>query len=130
MYPGDVDLILLNSNNLPVAIIEFKKHTLSSSVDGQKLSNFYPLPDKRKYDRLAILRDYLSRPNFRIPIIVIYYPTVETSTEGSMELIGGSVGNLYSLEIFKFSLPINQSKEQQVAIIKKSIEAIEKYNDF
>ncbi|WP_300601965.1 hypothetical protein [Niabella sp.] len=130
LYPGDVDLILLNNNYLPVAIIEFKKHTLSSSIDGQKLSNFYPHPDKRKYDRLAILRDYLGRPNFSIPIIVIYYPTAEISTDGSVELIGGSVGNLHSLEIFKFSLPINESKEQEVAIIKKSIEAIEKYKDF
>ncbi|MCD2424385.1 hypothetical protein LQ567_16515 [Niabella pedocola] len=127
LYPGDVDLILLDSQNLPVAIIEFKKHTLSSSIDGQKLSNYYPFPDKRKYDRLAILRDYLSRPNFTIPIIVIYYPTASASTEGIMELIGGSAGELHSLETFKFLLPVNQSKEQEASIIKKGIEIIEKY---
>lgn len=127
LYPGDADLVLLNSDNLPVAIVEFKKHTLSSSIDKQKLSNYYPHPDSRKYDRLAVLRDYLSGNKPKIPIVVIYYPTGEDFKEGSMELVSGVVGKLSSLAVSKFPLPENKSKEQEVAIIKKNIKAIEYY---
>lgn len=73
LYPGDMDLILFeNETSLPVGILEFKKHNLSTSLTEQKLSNYYPHPDKRKYDRLNIFRNKFF-PD--VPIIVLYYST-------------------------------------------------------
>ncbi len=127
LYPGDADLVLLNTDNLPVAIVEYKKHTLTTSIDKQKLSNYYPHPDGRKYDRLAILRDYLSGQNPKLPIVVIYYPTGDDFTEGSMELVSGNIGKLNSMAVSKFLLPTDNFKEQEIQIIKKTLKAIEYY---
>jgi hypothetical protein len=40
----------------------------SGKIEGQKLSNYYNGPDKRKYDRIATLRDYLIRTLKKFPL--------------------------------------------------------------
>ena len=41
-----------------LAILEFKKHSSNQkypNLEDQTLSNYYPTPDGRKYDRLSLL---------------------------------------------------------------------------
>ncbi len=54
LYPGDADMVLTNINNEPIAILEFKKHTLKTPIKDQKISNYYPKSDRKKYDRLLL----------------------------------------------------------------------------
>ena len=91
-WPGDADLVLVDSKFAPHAIIEFKKHTSSSRIPfaDQKLSNYYPGADSRKYDRLALLRDYLSGSTRDLPIIVVYYPTQTSIDQVKLECIEGA----------------------------------------
>lgn len=95
LWPGDVDLILADAaSNVPFAIIELKKHTNRSSIKfaDQKLSNYYPYPDGRKYNRLSLLASQLtSKP---IPIIALYYSTDLDEHDIVLELIEGSFCNL------------------------------------
>lgn len=76
LWPGDVDLLIYSSRDFsPLAIIEYKKHTKNSKIsfDNQNIKNYYPQPDKRKYDRLIYLSNQLAlRP---IPIYIFYYST-------------------------------------------------------
>ena len=123
LYPGDVDLLLLNDYNFPIAILEFKKHTLDTSIDNQQLSTYYPTPDARKYDRMAILRDYLlsfNATNNKLPVINIYYPTSNGFEEGRMELVAGEVGSLKALAASNFNLPFDNSTEQILPVIQKT----------
>lgn len=93
LWPGDVDLLLLGQDYKPIAIVEYKKHTRSSktTLQQQTLSLYYPNPDGRKYDRLAILRDKVA-PG--VPIIILYYSTLEAEQNVIAEVIGGPVGKL------------------------------------
>ena len=95
-WPGDADLVLVDSNFTPHAIIEFKKHTPSArfSFPDQKLSNYYRRgnrwsQDGRKYNRLAMLRDYLSG-NSPLPIIVVYFPTPTDIKQVKLEHVEGA----------------------------------------
>jgi len=95
VWPGDVDLILADTaSNVPIAIIELKKHTGRSQIrfDDQKLSNYYPGRDSPKYNRLSLLASQLS--SNRIPIIVIYYSTNRFEDYLILELVEGAFGNL------------------------------------
>lgn len=87
-------MIILDSENKPQGILEFKKHSLTTSISEQCLSNHYPKPDGRKYNRLSILKDYLSSADNQIPILVVYYPTNPSFTEGRLELLQGKTGYL------------------------------------
>lgn len=122
LYPGDVDLILFNQNHDPLALIEYKKHTLTSSISCQQLSNYYPRPDGRKYNRLSMLRDFLSGNNYKLPIINIYYPTNPSCRQGRMELLKGSTGDLQTDILSNFPLPLNESEYE--GVIKKLTKAI------
>lgn len=105
-YPGDADEIILDENINPVTIIENKKHTLGTSIDGQKLSNFYPAKDARKYNRLAILRDYLgSISNTPVSLINIYYPTTSNEKNGKIEILDGEQGKLFAWKHRIFEIP-------------------------
>lgn len=122
-YPGDVDKILLDVHSgKPKAILEFKKHTLNSPIEEQRLGNYYPGRDSRKYDRLAVLRDYISRADNSVPIIIVYYPTNPAFNEGKVELIQGEAGHLKPKAQGMFYLPENNS----LAEFRKPIEKMDK----
>lgn len=93
LYPGDVDLIVVDSTTMEIkSILEFKKHNLATAIENEKLGNYYPNPDKRKYDRLAILGNYLAP----VPkLMCIYYPT-RSNENGKAEIIKGKIGELTS----------------------------------
>ncbi|WP_224999398.1 hypothetical protein [Cesiribacter sp. SM1] len=114
LYPGDVDMLLLDERRKPAAIIEFKKHNLLSPISEQKLENYYPYPDGRKYNRLAVLQQYLARRSGEqhIPFIIIYYPTKPEATKGRIELLQGAYGELRTLAARNFELPGKRSAEE------------------
>lgn len=118
LWPGDADLLLLNKDLNCMAILEFKKHTLHSEIQSQALANYYPKPDGRKYNRLAILRDYLGED---IPIIIIYYPTNNKIEEYKFEIIGGNVGQLRTTQTLVKKLPKNSYEYNDVLKSLKSI---------
>ena len=94
-WPADADLVLVDSNFTPHAIIEFKKHTLKTPIAGQKLSNYYRRgnrwsKDGRKYNRLAMLRDYLSGNAPPLPIVVVYFPTKKCINQVKLERVEGA----------------------------------------
>jgi len=128
LYPGDVDLIILNSESKPICVLEFKKHTLNTSISLQQISNYYPNPDGRKYNRLAILKDYLSENTPNIPMFIVYYPTNASFTEGKLELLKGEVGNLSTKAASNFLLPTDNSNSEYNKIIEKLIKAIAYHN--
>lgn len=115
LYPGDVDLMVFNKKFEALALVEYKKHTLTSSISDQKLSNYYPSPDGRKYNRLAILRDYLSHHSPNLPLFNIYYPTNPSLSQGKMELLKGAPGSLQTNveSIFPF-----QNQQKQPSLMK------------
>ena len=97
-WPADADLVLVDSNFTPYVIIEFKKHTPSDhkfSFLDQKLSNYYRRgnrwsQDGKKYNRLAMLRDYLSGNAPLLPIIVLYYSTIPSINQVKLEYVEGA----------------------------------------
>ncbi|WP_068838875.1 hypothetical protein [Pontibacter akesuensis] len=106
LYPGDVDLVLLDEANQPKALLEFKKHSLATPIQAQCLANYYPQPDGRKYNRLAILKEYLSTMlGEDVPLLVLYYPTAPGTTEGVIELLQGHSGSLATKTKVNFTLP-------------------------
>lgn len=96
IWPGDVDCVLWSTASRQIhAIVEFKKHTLANPVREQQLGNYYPRPDGRKYDSLALLRDRLDA---RIPLLIVYYPTNAGDREIKIERVSGACGALRSTD--------------------------------
>jgi hypothetical protein len=93
LWPGDADAVVLDQNCDPLTILEFKKHTRygNGEVEDQRLSNYYPSPDGRKYDRLSILRSEMEKSP---PIVVVYYPTQAEESQVKLELVTGEFGSL------------------------------------
>ncbi|MBB6240009.1 hypothetical protein HDC90_004671 [Pedobacter sp. AK013] len=129
-YPGDLDMLLLDENGIPVAIFEFKKHTLSADVSRQTLSNYYPNPDGRKYDRLAIFKEYiLAKLGHDIPIILLFYPTNPLAEYGRAEVLTGSPGGLKAKAGGKFRLPQDNSENEYERIINLIPKFIKLYQE-
>ena len=107
-WPGDADMVLVDNNFTPIAIIEFKKHTRRSrsiSFADQKLSNYYKGNDRYKYDSFAYLRDHFTNDPSTLPIVVLYY-SIETDYDYVMlELVEGTAGNLTAPAPVRFPLP-------------------------
>ena len=131
-WPGDADLVLVDSNFTPHAIIEFKKHTSNArrfSFDDQKLSNYYRQGDKwsrdgRKYNRLAMLRDYLSG-NAPLPFIVVYFPTPTSINQVQLERVEGADQELRTTESEFVPLPNVKNEESCRNFVASLLEMME-----
>ncbi|CAH0261276.1 hypothetical protein SRABI84_03370 [Peribacillus simplex] len=124
-WPGDVDLLLFNENKQPIAIIEFKKNTFKPGeekhrpIKDEKLSNYYrsgkAAEDNRKYNRLAILRDFI---NPELPFINLYYPTWVSPNPAEnvikLEKVTGNVGALQAIDVKYEPVPYNQADKEKV----------------
>ncbi|MES5869066.1 hypothetical protein ACIQUE_23530 [Bacillus cereus] len=108
-WPGDVDMMLVNDKNEVLAILEFKKHTLDDAIENHTFDIYYPNKDRRKYNRLALLRDAIEGCP---PIIVIYYPTKEHIDNIIIEKIYGQAGKLYSSDRVYLDLPIEMRQKE------------------
>lgn len=126
LWPGDVDGILLDKNDIPTAILEYKKHTKSGKIANQKLSNYYPKPDKRKYERLVSLRNYLD-PD--LPIVVIYYPTKEYRNKIRIEIIDGSHGHLTPMRSGIYPLPSKKDTASHKIFLQQLLNEINIYTN-
>lgn len=101
LWPGDADMILCYQSSMqPIALLEFKKHTQSAKIlfAQQRLSNYYPHPDQRKYDRLALLADQL-KSGTQVPLFNLYYSTNPTELNILVEQVSGITNNLVSTKI-------------------------------
>jgi hypothetical protein len=125
LYPGDVDLLIIDNEYNVKCILEFKKHTLDTGINEQKLSNYYPSLDSRKYHRLVILRNYF---NPSIPLIVIYYPTSNLINMGKMELLKGDISTLETNISSNFDIPNIITNENIDNVILKLNKAINYHN--
>lgn len=95
IWPGDADLVLVDSNFTPRAIIEFKKDTIGTPISSETLSNYYPSRDPRKYDSFAHFRDHFTDDPSTLPIIILYYSVKEPlDQQVKLERIEGAAGRL------------------------------------
>lgn len=111
VWPGDADLIILDKSTSPVALIEYKKHTLDTPINNQKLLNYYPSRDKRKYDRLEILRSFLGSGT---QFINLYYPTNPMHKVMKFEKIIGNIGSLQGGNVTECNIPKNKREYPNV----------------
>lgn len=75
-FPGDADAVIVDNQNRVRCIVEYKKHTLSAPIGEHLMTQYYPRPDGRKYQRLAALANRCENGfQQRIPLIVLYYST-------------------------------------------------------
>ncbi|OCX54851.1 hypothetical protein BEL04_07925 [Mucilaginibacter sp. PPCGB 2223] len=121
-YPGDMDLLVLNEQFSPVLMLEYKKDTQGGPIENQKLSNYYPSRDKRKYDRLAIFRDFLQTQVQQIPIAVVYYSTSTAITQIKIELINGEPNAVKSLASKVFNKNQTGNHEGSADLIKAIVD--------
>lgn len=119
-WPGDADLVLVDSNLAAFAIIEFKKHNLNTPIADQRLSNYYPRPDGRKYDRLALLKSHLGVDS-NIRVIVIYYPTRQSVDQVKLERIEGQAGGLRTAYSAMVPLPVATDERSCRAFVNSVI---------
>lgn len=124
LYPGDVDLIIFDEKHKPIALLEYKKHNLKSPISNQQLANYYPRPDGKKYNRLAILRDYLAKSGATIPLLVVYFPTRSAFTEGRLEVLKGTFENLETEMAFNFRLPVMGSLTDYKTLINMLLKTL------
>ncbi len=120
LWPGDVDSVLWShTTNSAVALLEFKKHTLTTPISSQELSSYYPNPDGRKYNRLAVLRDHLSA---NLPLFVIYYPTNTMHDTIKIERVVGPYGGLRASKnsVFRYNRPLKNTLGDRATIITLS----------
>ena len=120
LYPGDADLVLFNDQKETIAILEYKKHNLHTPIENQQLSNYYPRPDKRKYDRLSFLSHFLGRDH-PLPIIVIYYPTKPNTIKGKIELLDNREDNITTMANGIFELTDSKGEQGVLARVLKAI---------
>ena len=100
-WPGDADTVLFDENNEVVAIIEFKKHTASSTIPfGEQRITNYLNQDILKYKSLALLRD-----KFQTPLFVLYYPIPRNIDYIIIEKLDGAADTLYASERYELELP-------------------------
>ncbi|SHO44027.1 hypothetical protein [Anaerocolumna xylanovorans] len=114
-WPGDVDAIVLHKDNkVPLVMLEYRKHTRES--DFESVSNYYiNKADKRKYDRLQLLKNAI---NPQLSLIVVTYPTSVNIHKVLLESIKVEGGKMLIEDSITCQLPngINQSMEYKKAI--------------
>ena len=124
-WPGDADMVLVDANFTPVAIIEFKKHTSYSDIPfaDQKLSKYYR-KDPLKYDSFAYFRDHFTDDPSTLPIIVLYYSIEAHINQVMLELIEGAAGSLTATDPVPIPLPNANDDHSCGAFVSSLLEMI------
>lgn len=127
-YPGDADLVLFDKSTARAfAIIEFKKHTLDSPTCNQRLGNYYPRPDRRKYERLHALKCHFN--DLKPPLLAnLYFPT-KADSQSKIEIIGGKHNNLFSAESTVIDLPFLTSNSSMQDYVDTAIQYLRGVNN-
>ena len=125
IWPGDADLVLVDSNFMPLAIIEFKKDTIGTPISSETLSNYYPSRDPRKYDSFAHLRDHFTNDPSTLPIIILYYSVKEPlDQQVKLERIEGAAGNMRATNSELVPLPNARNAQSCRDFVTSLIEII------
>lgn len=75
-FPGDADAVIVDDRDRIRYIVEYKKHTLDAPIGEHVVTQYYPTPDGRKYQRLeALAARYRRSQSSHIPLVVLYYST-------------------------------------------------------
>ena len=93
MLPGDADLVLVDSNYTPRAIVEFKKDTIGAPISDETLSKYYR-SDPYKYDSFSYFRDRFTNDPSTLPIVVLYYSVKPATRQVKLERIEGTARKL------------------------------------
>ena len=106
LWPGDADCVLWSAaENRAIALLEFKKHNIETSLEAEDFQK-YMHRDRRKWERLGLLRDRIEAPLF-----CIYYSTDPTERYIKIERFDGRFDALQAsesemVEIYGMSLDI------------------------
>lgn len=107
-WPGDVDDLIVDSNNIPRAIIEYKKHNKNTPIQDQTITN-YRNRDRKKYESLGLLRDRLSGSD-PVKIFMVFYSTNPNINQIKIEEIEGTYNNLLPVKSWYLPLPIKNDQ--------------------
>lgn len=89
LWPGDADCVLWSPDEQrAVALLEFKKHNLDTPLADEGIHK-YMAKDRRKWERLGLLRDRIEAPLF-----CIYYSTDPRVETIKVERLVGPYNNL------------------------------------
>lgn len=89
LWPGDADCVLWSPDEQrAVALLEFKKHNLDTPLAEEGIQK-YMAKDRRKWERLGLLRDRIEAPLF-----CIYYSTDPRVETIKVERLVGPYNNL------------------------------------
>ncbi|MEC8328109.1 MAG: hypothetical protein VX100_18765 [Pseudomonadota bacterium] len=106
LWPGDADLLLVSKNEYTASLlIELKKHNKDTPLSEQRLENYYPNPDARKYNRLGILANY-----FDVPFLNVYWSTNYQETKVKLELLKFSNGEVSAINNKLIDVPKSESE--------------------
>lgn len=124
LWPGDVDFVVTDDAGKAIGIVEFKKHTASAklALHQQCLGNYYPKPDGRKYDRLALLAEQLGDEPLKM--LVIYYSVVNGCPDVYIEEVHGKSGQLTGGSIVSYRMNPNNvadSAAQLMSLIRSML---------
>ena len=105
-WPGDADLVLVAlDTGLPKAIVEFRKQTQDRGLTS-RFSEYYPRPDGRRWDRLAVLASHFEPVP---PLLAIHYSVVATEREVLLVRIEGQPGALSETSEVRYEVPTSSS---------------------
>lgn len=107
-WPGDADLVLVaHETGLPTAIVEFRKQTQDRELTSRFL-DYYPGPDSRRWDRLAVLARHFDPPPV---LLAVHYSVVESEMGVLVVRMGGDPGSLVEVSEDRFQVPTNRSEQ-------------------
>ena len=124
IWPGDADLVLVDTNFTPIAVIEFKKDTIGTPISSETLSKYYPR-DPKKYDSFAHFRDCFTDDLSVLPIIVLYYSVKQSFDQKvKLERIEGKAGNLRATNSELVPLPNARDEESCRTLVESLLRMI------
>jgi hypothetical protein len=118
-WPGDVDCVVIDPlDGRAIAVLEFKKHTLSSPISAS-FSNYYPGRDSRRWDRLAILAERLDAP-----LMCLYYSVNPEEETAILQWLEGGPGLLTPGKQIRTRVPLIGDEVGQRDFLQSFVSAL------
>ena len=104
-WPGDADLVIVSrATGSPVAVVEFRKQTQDREL-ASRFEDYYPRPDGRRWDRLAILANHFQPAP---PLLALHYSVLPGEPRVLVHQIEGTPGDLSESAAVAFEVPTDQ----------------------
>lgn len=113
MWPGDCDGLAIRGGH-PLAVIEWKRHNLTSDISTESFAAHYfgdtnnKPKDRKKWDALAYLAT-----RFQVPIVAVCWPSFNAGTKALVEVISGAPGRLKVLQSTRVPLAAGTATDKQ-----------------